>query len=345
MTLDMLDAPAGFIDRSHPERAEEAGDLLVGYARQIRAWQEGQRSPLSDAQMVRTFPGLGSDKTYRKLREGDLSSLNTETHLPKYRGVWAQIEAMAGAAAAEEYYDDMQPALDAAAAVAGLIPQRGMARLVVIVGPTGSGKTVASRIAARKFPGLVVLTEAHEGWASLNCALGDMLLALDAVKSADDFPASAGERLSKVIAALKGSRRVLWIDEAHHATPAVLNAIKTILNQTESLVVLGCIDTLWRKLAARSWDEVQQLFYNRLFEMVKLTPPSKQDTIDFLARRCAKLTGASWHGQAGRVAEMAAGRGRFAFLRELTVRLGEIGSDGSDLVTIATNLKLSLEIR
>lgn len=345
MTLDMLEAPAGFIDRSHPEHAAETGEILVGLARQIRAWQEGQRSPLSDNQMVRTFPGLGSDKTYRKLRDGDLSSLNADAHLPKYRGVWAQIEALAGAAAAEEYYDDLQPALDAGAAVAGLIPQRGMTRLVAIVGPTGSGKTTAARIAARKFPGSVVLTEAHEGWASLNCALGDMLLATGAVKTADDLPAGAGDRLSKLISHLKSSRRLLWIDEGHHCTAAVLNSIKTILNQTDSLIVIGCIDTLWRKLAARSWDEVKQLFFNRLFELVKLAPPSKEDAIAFLGRRCATLEGGSWHADAGKVAAMAAGHGRFAFLRQVAVRLGETGSDGSDLVTIANQLKASLEIR
>lgn len=340
-----LEAP-GFIDRSHPEHASEIADQLIGAARKIRAWQESQRPAISDAAMVRQFPGLGSDKTYRKCRDGELDSLNVESQLAKYRGVWAQIEALAGAAAAEEIYEDLQPALDTGSAVAGLIPQRGMTRLVVIVGPTGSGKTQSGKLTARKYPGSVVYLEAHEGWQSLNCALGDLLLATGAVKSKEDLPSGSGERLGLLVEHLQSGRKLVWIDEGHHCTAAVLNAIKTVLNRTDSLIVIGCIDTLWRKLAARSWEEVKQLFFNRLFELVKLAPPSREDAIAFFARRVAGLgAGKDWHAAAAKVAAMSAAAGRFAFLREVARRANEIQGDAADLVTIATQLKASLEMR
>lgn len=347
ITPDLMEGPAtGFVDFSHPEHASESADRLIGTAREIRAWQEGQRPPISDAGMVRQFPGLGSDKTYRKLRDGDVSSLNVDTHLAKYRGVLAQLEALAGSAAAEEIYEDLQPALDAGLAVAGLIPQRGMTRLVVIVGPTGSGKTQSGKLTAKKYPGSVVYLEAHEGWQSLNCALGELLLATGAVKSKEDLPSGAGVRLGLLVDHLKTGKKLIWIDEGHHCTGPVLNAIKTVLNKTDSLIVVSCIDTLWRKLAARSWEEVKQLFFNRLFELVKLAPPSREDAIAFFGRRVPSLgSGSDWHAAAAKVGTMAAGAGRFAFLREVARRANDIGAAGADLVTIATQLKASIEIR
>jgi adenosyl cobinamide kinase/adenosyl cobinamide phosphate guanylyltransferase len=341
-----LESP-GFADLSHPEHRDEVAEQLIGIARNIRTWQEAQRPRLSDAQMVRQFSGLGSDKTFRKIREGELESLNVDAQLPKYRGVWAQIEELAGAAAEEEIYDDLQPALHAGAAVAGLIPQRGMTRLVMVVGPTGSGKSRCAELALKKYPGSAHKVEAHEGWQSLNCALGDMLLAVGGVKSADDLPSGSGQRLAAVIAHLKSSRKLLWIDEGHHATAAVLNAIKTILNKTDSVIVIGCIDTLWRKLAARSWEEVKQLFYNRLFELVTLEAPKREDTILFLSRRVSSLQGDGWHSAAPKLAAMAAGQGRFAFLRQVAVKLRESGAtgDAAEILQIATNLKASLEFR
>lgn len=327
-----------------PDLAEGAEQELVSLARQIRDWQDGKKPRISDEQLVRTYPGLGSTKTYRRLRDGDTSSLVIESQLAKYRGVWAQIE-VAGNFMGEEVYPDLTPTFACCVSIAGLIPQRGKTRLVVIEGPTGSGKTTALDVIAAKYAGTVARTEAHEGWQSLNCALGDVLSALGA--AAADQPKSTADRLALIVGTLRRSRRLVLIDEGHHCTAPVLNALKTVLNLTDSLVVIAGIDTLWRKLTARSWEEARQLIHNRLYERVRLAPPSQADAEMFLGRRVPALNGGNWKQAAGKVAAMSAHLGSYAFLRRIGDRLVAEGGepDATTILEAAADLKSNLETR
>lgn len=336
-----------FVELSHPEHRTDVEEELVQLARNIRGWQEAQVPKVSDEQMLKRFAGLGSTKTYRRLRDADTEGLICDNHLPKYRGTWAQIESLSGAAAAESIYPDLTPALECAVAVAGLIPQRGKTRLVLIEGPTGSGKSSALGIIADKYVGSVARTEAHEGWASLNCALGDIALALGAVSSREDLPSSTSDRLTLCIASAQKQRRCLLIDEGHHCTAACLNAVKTWLNLTDSVVVIAGIDTLWRKLTARSWEEARQLIHNRLYERVRLAAPSAADVVTFLTRRLPGLPQGEAKAAAGKVAAMSAHLGHYAFLRRVADRLAA-QPDDLDAVSIlaaATALKATLETR
>jgi DNA transposition AAA+ family ATPase len=321
---------------------------LVTLARNIRAWQDRQKPRVSDEAMLRLYPGLGSTKTYKRLREGDYDGLVVENHLPKYHGVWNAIEAALGAAAAEEIYEDLTPAVETSLAVASLIPQRGKERLVLIEGPTGSGKTEALRIIARTYAGQTAMVEAHEGWQSLSCALGDILLALGYVRHRADLPPSTAGRLACCIDSLQRQRRLVLIDEAHHATAAVLNSVKTMLNQTESLFVLAGIDTLWRKLTARSWEEARQLVHNRLHERVRLAAPSAADARRFLCARVAALGADGMSKAFAHVAAASAHCGQFAYLRRLAERLNSLPAGeitAADVTEQAAQLKTTLETR
>jgi hypothetical protein len=339
-------AMSAFLEMADPEHRTDVAEELVQLAQNIRSWQDVQSPRVSDEQMLRRFPALGSTKTYRRLREADLDGLVCDNHLPKYRGVWAQIEALLGAAAREPLYEDLTPALESGLAVAGLIPQRGKTRLVIIEGPTGSGKTSALEIIAGKYAGSVAMAEAHEGWASLNCALGDIALALGAVSSRDDLPSSTSDRLAACVTCAQRGRRILAIDEGHHCTAAVLNALKTFLNLTDSVVVIACIDTLWRKLTSRAWEEARQLIHNRLYERVRLAPPASADVVTFLSRRVPKLTG-DWKSAAGKVAVTAHSLGSYAFLRRVAEKLNAQPDepDAGAILAAASQLKTSLETR
>lgn len=339
-----------FLEKSHPEHAAEVAEAtasaveeLVAIARRIRLWQEGRRPRLSDEQMLRTFGGLGSTKTYRRLRDGDVEGLILENHLPKYRGVLAQLESIT-AAAAEDIYDDLAPTVECSAAIAGLLAQRGKTRLVLIEGPTGSGKTTALQVIQAKYPGSTATTEAHEGWASLNCALGDLCRAVSG--SGIDLPNATAARLALCVELLKKSRRVLIIDEAHHCTAQVLNTVKTLLNLTDSVVVMAGIDTLWRKLTARSWEEARQLIHNRLFERVRLSPPLPDDAEIFLRRRVPGLEGQTIRPACERISAMSAHLGSWAFLRRVADRVAAEGeATAPAILAAAANLKANLETR
>lgn len=318
---------------------------LIQLARGIRAWQESRRPRISNEQMLRLYPGLGSTKTYRRLADGDSSSLVIETQLARYRGVWAAIETLTGAHGGEEIYEDLTPTFECCVAVSGAIPQRGKTRLVLIEGPTGSGKSTALAVLEQKFAGQTARVEAHEGWQSLNCALRNLHKAI--APHAKESPKSTAEALDAIVAALNQARRVVLIDEAHHCTAAVLNSIKTILNGTDSVIVMAGIDTLWRKLAAKSWEEARQLIHNRLYERVRLAAPTRADAETFLSRRCPALNGGNWKQAAERVAKMSEHLGHYAFLRRIAERLNaESGEpDAAAILEAAATLKANLETR
>ncbi len=66
---------------------EELKDL----AGRIRAWQDARK--LSQAEMLRRFPGLGSDRTYVRIQRGDTEDLDIERQLASYRAVAAAFDS------------------------------------------------------------------------------------------------------------------------------------------------------------------------------------------------------------------------------------------------------------
>ena len=69
-------------------------DELVALAQKIRAWQEVRK--LSDNELLRRLPGLGSTKTFGRILKNDLEELDLERWLSEYRAVWALIESLTG---------------------------------------------------------------------------------------------------------------------------------------------------------------------------------------------------------------------------------------------------------
>lgn len=343
--------PVTYVDRSHPEHRGEVAEQLVGIARAIRAWQDRTSPRLSDEAMVKRYRGLGSTKTYRRLVKGDTSSLDLDKQLANYRGVERQIAEVSGSDGQEEIYEELTPTFEVAMAVSTLLRQRGNERVVLVEGPTGAGKTKALEYVASTFPGEVVRIEATDAWSSLNVMMGDFLVALGCYKDeADDLrrmPGSTGGRLQEVIAELSRHRRILLLDEGHHMVAGGLNLLKSMLNKTDSVLVIACIDTLWTKLAAKAWREAAQLVLNRLHERVRLAPPSADDVEFFLAKRIATLNGGDWKKACGKIAEKSENGGSFAFLRRLANRANAMGAepDAGQLLAAADEILESLRTR
>lgn len=350
-----------FISQSHPDTAAERREAaattapeeqIVSLARQIRAWQEGRSPRISDEQMLRSYPGLGSTKTYRRLRDGDVEGLILPNHLPKYLGVWLQISETTGANGREEIYADLTPAFESCRGAALLIPQHGRERLMLIEGPTGSGKTFSLEAISRRYAGQCAMIEAKTSWTSVNAMVCDWLVALDVFSDPNQdgeskMPLAFGHRLSALIGYLKAKRTIILIDEGHHLCAEGLNVIKSILNATDCVVIIACISTLWGKLASRAWEEAAQLVYNRLFERVRLTPPNAEDAELYLSRRCPEMaaTGDDWKAALGKITEAANHYGSYAFLRRLANRINQhpanltAGDILREVETIVLNLR------
>lgn len=316
INLDQIPAPSAELDTARQ---------LTFAATAIREWQESRPTRLVDEALVKRFPALGSTKTYKRLLAGDTAELRCDAWLTKYRGVLAQIDAEEAAVTGhDEIYSDLTPTTKVRTAMQNLIRSRGLERLVIIEGGTGSGKTSALRCVADQWAGSCVRVEATEGWRSFAAAMGDLAIACGVAGDLDKLPISGAARLSKLITHLGDARRIILVDEGHHMTSQVLNALKTLINQTRALFVVAAQETIWRKLQASSWQEAKQLVLNRMRERVRLGAPTADDVVTYLQHRTSVVVSES---VARKIASECGKWGDFASLRRLAELMQELPSD------------------
>lgn len=217
----------------------EANELRE-LAQKVREYQESKK--LSDTALLKKFSGLGSTKTFKRILADDLVELDLERQLNNYRSVWAFIESTGDDSADEEnLYDDLYPVIQLRRAFFETTRENGTARVIVLQGPTGSGKTSARRLLLEKYGPRLLMIEATVAW---NDSPGGMLGAVLDALGKKEKPLIQVDRLNKVIELLNESRRCLVVEEAHHLGPRCLNLTKTLVNQTPGEFVLIAIDTL-----------------------------------------------------------------------------------------------------
>ena len=283
--------PPSFTDKSHPESRGQQADAAEGelcrVAHQINSIRNARRNRPSDRAFVREWPGLGSAKTWAKIIREDTGGMNCAKHLVAYRGVLSALQADIVKRGEEELYEDLSAAEAASLAVLRLLHHHGKNRFIHIEGGTGAGKTSLLKIVKRGVAaGSIVSMDASIAWKSTGAAMDYMLKALGEGSDKSPLPHGIAAKLDKLIEVLQRRGRViLWIDEAHHLTASVINLIITLLNQTSCSFVLAGIHTLFAKLKALAAEEANQLFKNRMFVHIRLSTPSVDDTLKFLARR------------------------------------------------------------
>ncbi|MES2219384.1 MAG: ATP-binding protein [Acidobacteriota bacterium] len=274
---------------------------LRQYAQQIREWQS--RELLSDNDLLKQCGLLGSTKTYRRVLdpEDNLEGLDIERQLHQFTQQWVVIETRAAAGAgAEDDYDDLSHVNAARLAVTDALAEKGNNRLVIIEGPSGSGKTSLRRILVKRWPNVSTAVDADETWReSLTAMLSTLLIEVgpiernkgEGVRSADVLiPYSAIEQKRKLFDALRVRKRILFMDEAHHMGVRTLNMVKSILNETPTVVVFLAIGTLLKRLEQNAYEEARQLTRNRLGERIVISSPAPDEVEKFVARRGVKFT-------------------------------------------------------
>jgi len=282
---------------------------LFEVAGRVRGWQEERG--LSDTQMLREYPGLGSTKTYTRLIAGDAEDLDAARWLKDYQAVWSLIQLLAEAQAEnDDVYSDLTTVLDVRQAVAQAMKERGNNRLVLIQGPSGSGKTTAARMLQGKYGARIVICEANEIWKeNANAMLGGILRALGVKQP----PIPVAAKFELAVARLNDSRVCLVIDEAHHLGPRTLNLVKSLLNQTPGEFLLLAMGTLWNRLETQAYAEARQLTQNRLSERIRFDGVELADVEKMLERRLG-LDG-ELKAVAVAIRQAAGGNGHLAFVR------------------------------
>jgi DNA transposition AAA+ family ATPase len=300
---------------------------LQDLARKVQEFQVARK--LSDSALAKQIPSIGSTKTYRRILSGDLKELDLENQLHGYRSAVAFIESMTeDEREEEELYDDLYPVIQLRRAFFETTRETGLARVIFLLGPSGSGKSSARKLLIEKYGQRLITIEANVVWNDSPQAMLGALLAQFGKKEV-----AFTDRLDLAIALLSRSRRCLCIEEAHHLGPRCLNVTKTLINQTPAEVVLIAIDTLWKKLETRAYEEARQLTGNRLAERINLGRTVRENDVRKILER--RIT--NWeNGDIKRCVHLVSERannstGLYAFVREACKRANE--KAGKDEVT------------
>lgn len=329
---------------SHPERrAEQAEAAAIAEAdeRHTLARQLGEVAMQIEAHRkaaarsqnawAKQWPGLGSQKTYSNILQGELADISIEKKLPDYRAVLAAIRANVGSTGSEPLYEDLPGTEAVTLAALRLMHHEGKDRLILVLGGSGSGKTSALEVLATQGAGgsRLIRLEADETWKSPRAALRRMLLGVGVPKA--EIPTALADMEDLLIDRINQiGRCVFAIDEGHHVSGCVLNIFKTLLNRTSARLILAGMATLFQKLRANASEEAKQLIHNRLFERIDLAGPDKDTARVFFARRLG--TDPGWKaGTLHSIADTARHCGHWSFLRRIVDQLRSSGAaDASD---------------
>ncbi len=298
----------------------------------MRDWQ--QAKSISDAALCKKYTGLGSTKTFKRILDNDLKELDLEKQLTNYRTVWALIESLGDEDGEdEEFYSDLTPAVHLSRVLLETMRERGIARFILMLGDTGTGKSSARRVMMEKYGQRLLWIEASVVWNDSPMAmLGAILIAL----GVKDAPYNQVERLDKVVTRLKESRICLFIDEGHHMGPRCLNLIKTLINQTPGEFAVQAKETLWRKLELASYEEAKQLTRNRLAERIYIDGIRESDIRKLLERRLNWQNG-DMKSAVRLIADRAAKHGNLAFAREVIKRAKEMAEGEPVTIELFSN--------
>ena len=291
----------------NPEPTNPITDL-----RAVAAQIEARRLDLglSKNELCRKFGQLGSTKTYgRILNENDpLEGVIVPRQLGNYQVAWELLQTYTEDPEANRLYHDFEFVRGAVAAVHEALDQPDITRLVLVTGGPGAGKTAFLDILeeTRQTANIFYRVEATEAWReSTNELLGALLMEVgmfDRAPAGGDtesrqrlepekaLPIGPAARLRKLEDRLDSRKVILGIDEAHHIGPAGYNIIKTLINRTRAAVVMTAIPELITRINKAAHAEAKQLFFNRLYEHVRLGAPQAGDVLEFLRRRGVKFT-------------------------------------------------------
>ena len=269
-------------------------------AREVRQYQ--QERGWSDNELVRQISHIGSSKPFKRIlnEKDDLTDgMNVERQLENYRAARVLIEQLRGKdALAEPEYPDFSNIVTSKIAIHRALAEHSIARLVIIQGPTGTGKDAVLKHCLNEWSNIAVSVEADEHWRHSAVVPPRAILTEIAVRRDVDggefkLPFSPWDQQQELYRRLNKRKLVLFINEAHHMGPRALNDVKGIISNTPTVVVMLCIPALLRRLEMNSHEEVIQLTGNRLQERVTLTNPPSDEVLTLLKRRGVKFDSAA----------------------------------------------------
>lgn len=267
---------------------------------------------LSDAKFCSEIAHLGSTKTYKRiLDEADaLDELDLDKQLRNYEAAVETIQSRRSKdKLAEPEYEDFENVLNVRAALGRALEEEGFQRFVCVEGDTATGKDASLNVILKKWPAITVAVNANPFWAeSFMEPTRAIFSALNIVrkKSKEEgggplpMPRYPSERANAIFEALRERKLILVINEGHHCGVRMIDFIKTVINETPSVVAMFCHPALLRRLEMDNYAQSSQLFGNRLCERVYLNTPPADEIALMMERRGVKFADASVANDAAR---------------------------------------------
>jgi DNA transposition AAA+ family ATPase len=129
-------------------------------------------------------------------------------------------------------------------------------RIVIVLADTGGGKTTIAKSIERDFSTRTSMVEATETWRN------SYLAGIQDISRACGIPEPKNNtRVAQedLITELRKNPRIIIIDEGNYFGAASLNLVKTIVNQTKSIVVILAMPKLWKTITFARNEEARQL--------------------------------------------------------------------------------------
>jgi hypothetical protein len=285
----------------------------------IRNWQ--QAKGWSDVQLCKRFAELGSTKTFKKILDNQLEELDLERQLNNYRTAKALMEGDIDDRDEGQLEKDLYATVVLNRVYLETKREKGLARCIFLIGPTGSGKTSAQDYLREKHGPAILSIRAVVAWNDKPMA---MMAALLKRLGVDNPPIVQSDRFNLCVEKLCVTRRSVFIEDSHHLGPRCLALVIALIDETPGEFLLAAVDTLWARIQTRAYQEVQQLSQNRLAEKITLGRETRfADVQKLLERRITWAAEIDLKPLAMTIADKANAYGRLAFVREAIKRVND----------------------
>jgi type II secretory pathway predicted ATPase ExeA len=323
----------------------EASERVIELAKKIESWRVAhaiskEKMPERFKDHIRSYRGI------ERAVKGELGEMNLEAHLSQFESIWALINSPAPKPK-QKSWDDTSLALQLRNAFVRTMTKTGPNRVILLIAPTGRGKTGALQALQQIYKApRVILCEASKVWKDKPLALlGHIWECLGKTDELGHGP----KALQRVVASLKENRICIAIDESHYLGPEQLNTLTTLVNLTPGEFILAGQPTLWSRLERDkgAFLETRQLTGNRLSRRIKSGSLSDSDAGDvklMVERRLPWLNGQSKQAVT-MLLKQAPQHGNLAFVRNVIERTEEAADEGATLdwqaFTDAVNAEVS----
>lgn len=290
---------------------------------------EAEGKPVSDAEFARRYLPFSSSTLSRIRNADDPYTGSIENIAEKVQQaeeeIASRIETVRLNAQADQGFVQTTLARAIQASVKKARASK-LRKVVVALSPTGGGKSEIGKMLASKGN---IYIEGRQSWRKSYKAFC-AAIARAAGRPLRTVHYTEGEAEDRMIQALSTHDEVLYIDEANTLSGESINALKLIVNQTNTVIVIAAIPAMWDKLASGAEEEVAQ-FINRCQPILRDNGIKLDDAAPFLLR--AGLSQHELDKSIGSIVESANEFGLYKTIAALVDELQKLDNPTADDVT------------